>query len=754
MGWQDAPEVVSPSSEKSGWQSAPEVSGNLHPGEAEAIKDAALVAKERGITPDELKTFLYSAGDTALFNAPTYAAALANKKKDQSFTDALNEQRAYVEALQRQNPKSSMAGTGAGFFGGMFVPLGPIAKGGQLAARGAEAIGAGAKGKAIASGAGTGAGFGAVSGVSEKFGTEDFTPGEIAKSTAFGAGAGAVLTPIAEKILASKVSPENAARAEILASQGVPASREMITGVKAPEGAARETATQMAQEAKDILTKKVEGMKTPDVSPFAGAEAFQGAERKAFEAAQEPLAKLDKMPGIIDFGYTVDPVTRQVKPNNPVEYIAPFVSKSIESSKINPNFRELQQNYPAANSALNTLSVELSSMANKGNNLTLEQALVVKKELNKAYNSARTVDDKRAVMAIVDGYRDSIKQAVVDGMFTGNQLPAVVELARADKGWSQFEKMYGSGKGSESSVWNRIKKAMSDERGYVTSNLTPDKAQAAQEIINESILKPRVGPVLYNRLEKAIGAGTPAMDSFNALIRNNMLTVKGDDITKLPDQINKYTSQRALPVTLKAHGADTGNLTSLAPHPSDSAQTAAAKARLTDAQKMAQAIELVNKSAANEAEKQSAFVQVIKQYGPALVGSAFGMPHGAEAIAYGVLGKSAGAVGSGAMGAFESAAQRSGAPKMVMPDTAGQPIPVGKFNVTPRAYLPSLAPPDQEPNYGLPQARASGGRVMTSNDLMAAMERNGKKDVQNTKPLLNSTDDAVAKALEIANQHI
>ena len=63
--------------------------------------------------------------------------------------------------------------------------------------------------------------------------------------------------------------------------------------------------------------------------------------------------------------------------------------------------------------------------------------------------------------------------------------------------------------------------------------------------------------------------------------------------------------------------------------------------------------------------------------------------------------------------------------------------------------------PEEEPGYGLPPvARATGGRVTTSDDLMAAMERAGKKDVQNTKPLLQSTDTAVAKALEIANQHI
>lgn len=742
MGWQDAPEIAPPSNEKSGWQSAPEV-GGMQPGEAQAVKDVALTAKERGMTPDELKTFLYSAGESGLFGAPTYAAAAASMKKGQSFTDALNEQRAYVESLQRQNPKSSMAGTGTGLVGGMFVPLGPLSTAGKLAARGAEAVGAGAKGKAIASGATVGAGVGALSGASEKFGTEDFTPEGIAKSAAFGAGTGAVLTPIAERLLSKKVSPEHAARVEILESQNVPVSREMVTGVKAPEGSARETADLMAKEAKDILAQKVEGMKTPDVSPNVAAEGLQAANRKAFEKAQEPYEAFKNIQGVIDFGG-----------QTPHEYVLPIVQKSLIDAKVNPNFQSLPQNYPKANEALKMLNSQLELAGEKAVGQTLEEAMQVKRELGVLYDGAKG-QDRKALQAVIDGYKNSVNQAVIDGLFTGDKLPAAVELFRSDSSWSKYAKEFGPGKGAESSLWSRIKKDISDDRGFVTNDLTPQKAQAAQALINSNIIHPRLGYALYSKLERTIGAGTPEMESFNALIRNNMLTAKNNEIANLPTQIQKYTAPTALPVTLKAFGASEGRLNTLAPHASDSPATAAAKEKLIDSQKMAQAIDIVSKSSAAEAEKQSAIMQLIKHYGPTLIGGALGLPSGAtEAVLYGLAGTGASGIASGAAGAFGSAAQRAGAPKMVMPQTAGQPIPVGDFNVTPRLYPPAVMPPDQEPNYGLPQARATGGRVTTSGQLMAAMERAGKKDVQSTKPLLQSTDTAVAKALEIANQHI
>jgi hypothetical protein len=744
---------VSPTSEKDDWTS---VSGNAptkefrQPGTKQALSDEAIVAKERGAIPDELKTAMYSAGEMGAFSAPTYVAAKLAQKKDQSFEDALNEQRAYVQALQRQNPKSSMAGSATGLVGSMFVPLGPLGAAGRLAARGAGAMGAGATGKAIASGATIGAGLGAGSGAAEKYGTEEFTPGEIAKSAGIGAVGGGILAPIAERIIGRAVSPADAAKSEILTSQGVTPSKEMITGVRAAEGSPRTTADKMAEEARDILSQKVEGMKTPAVSPNAGAEAVNATRYKSFETGQEPYGKIDQMRGLIDFDFA----KQMGGPQTPHEYIMPYVQKSLANSNVNPNYSVLKQNYPNSNLAMDYLNIQLNSFADKAGGPTLAEAMQAKKELGKLYSGAKG-EDRAALQAIIDGYKTSINQSVIDGLFVGDKLPAAVELFRADKGWSDYRKTFDPGKGAESSIWNRILKSTSDDRGFVTKELTPEKAQAAQALINANIINPRLGPALYAKLERTIGSGTPEMEGFNALIRNNMLTAKNNEMANLPAQIQKYTEPTALPVTLKAFGANDGKLNTLIPHPSDSAATAAAKERILDTQKLGQAIDIINKRPIADDQKQSMIADAVKKYALPLAGAAFGLPHGTEALLYGMVGKGASDVGSGIGSIRGAAAQRAGAPRSVQPETAGSPIPVGKAKMTPVIQnIPGMVPVQEEPNYGLPQARATGGRVTTSGQLMAAMERAGKKDVQNTKPLLQSTDTAVAKALEIANQHI
>jgi hypothetical protein len=722
----------------------------IHPGEKQALSDEAITAKERGTVPDELKTAFYSAGEMGAFSAPTYAAAKLAQKKGQSFEDALNEQRAYVQALQRQNPKSSMAGSATGLVGSMFVPLGPLGAAGRLAARGAGAMGAGATGKAIASGATIGAGLGAGSGAAEKYGTEEFTPGEIAKSAGYGALGGGLLAPVAERIIGKAVAPADAAKSEILTSQGVTPSKEMITGVRAEEGMPRTTADKMAEEARNVLAQKVEGMKTPDVNENATAEAINAARYQAFEKGQEPYGSIDKMRGLIDFDFA----KQMGGPQTPHEYVMPHVQKSLADSNVNPNFNVLKQNYPNANLAMDYLTIQLNSFADKAGGPTLAEAMQAKKELGKLYSGAKG-EDRAALQAIIDGYKTSINQSVIDGLFAGDKLPAAVELFRADKGWSDYRKTFDPGKGAESSLWNRILKSTSDDRGFVTKELTPEKAQAAQALINANIINPRLGPALYAKLERTIGSGTPEMEGFNALIRNNMLIAKNNDIANLPAQIQKYTAPTALPVTLKAFGAKEGQLNSLAPHPSDAAETIAAKQRLVDTQKMAQAIDIISKRPISDDQKQSLITEAVKRYALPLAGAAFGLPHGTEALLYGLVGKSASDVGSGLGSIRATAAQRAGAPRGVQTETAGSPIPVGGRQMTPVIQnVPGMVPVQEEPNYGLPKTRATGGRVTTSNDLIVAMDRAGKKDVQNTKPLLQSTDTAVAKALEIANQHI
>jgi hypothetical protein len=749
MGWQDDA-VVAPEGGKPAWASDAIVSGGSfqQPGEKQALSDEARVAKERGAIPDELKTAFYSAGEMGAFSAPTYAAAKLSQKPGQSFEDALNEQRAYVEALQRQNPKSSLAGSTAGLVGGMFVPLGPVGTAGKLAARGAEAIGAGATGKAIASGSTIGATLGAGSGAAEKYGTEKFTPEEIAKSAGIGAVGGGILAPIAERIIGRAVSPADAAKSEILASQGVAPSKEMITGVRAERGMPRETADIMSEEARNILAQKVEGMKTPDVSPTTAAELIGSSGLATREAAQQPYKTLKGLEGSFNFGE-----------EGASSHVLPFIADRLKSADINPLFKELPKNYPGANAALETLNLHLNDLASRETQPTMAQVMQIKDEISKARGNVRGVDDSKATEAIIRGYKDSVFDAVSKGKYEASpesSLMAGVELARADKGWSQFVKDYQPKAGVESSPIRRILSQFADPNSkYMAKEITPEMTQAAQTEIDKFITHPRVGPSLYNRMERMIGPGTPEMDKFNASIINKMLTAENNEISKLPTQIQRYTTPQALPVTLKAFGAKEGMLNTLAPHATDSAETAAAKQRLLDTQKLGQAIDIISKRPGTPEEKQSMVSAVVKEFALPLAGLAFGLPHGAEAVLYALMGKGASNVGA-SIGSIKGAmAQRAGAPRGVQPETAGSPIPVGRGEMTPVIQnIPGILPPDREPNYGLPQARATGGRVTTSGQLMAAMERAGKKDVQSTKPLLQSTDTAVAKALEIANQHI
>ena len=65
-------------------------------GQDEAEKDQALIAKQAGITPDALKTGLYSAANTAGMNVPSHAvAAYESVSKNKPYWEAYKEQKEY-----------------------------------------------------------------------------------------------------------------------------------------------------------------------------------------------------------------------------------------------------------------------------------------------------------------------------------------------------------------------------------------------------------------------------------------------------------------------------------------------------------------------------------------------------------------------------------------------------------------------------------------------------------------------------------
>ena len=719
-------------------------------GPEQAKADEAVTSKERGLIPDELKAAGYSAGDMALFGGPTYAAALHTSYKENiPFKEALNKQREYEAALSRQNPKSSAVGTGVGLVGGLAVPLGPIGKAGTLAAKGAEYLGAGKLLKSAASGATVGAGTGALSGALNKYGTDEFTPSGVGESALYGAGFGSVIGPVAEKLVGKTVAPADAELTKVLESQGIKPSQEMITGKRAPEGAARSTADEMSAEAKNILEQRRQSLLDQNVGPNAGGEALGAATNASREAAQQPYKTLEGVAGNFDFG-----------DNGATGHVLSSVRDSLKASDVNPTFRD-SKFYPGANAAYDALNLELQNIESKGGQPTFQDMLRVKDEISKARRNATDVDDSKAVEAIIKGYKQSLNQAVSNGMFQGTpqaQLQAGVELARADKGWSDFLKTYQQKGGGEKGAIAQTMKQLQDANSkYMSKDITPEMAQAAQGKINQYVTDPRLGPLYYNRMEKMIGSGTPEMESFNAAIRNNMLTPKNDDISKLPSQLNQYLDPRTLPVTLRAFGADTtGVLNNLEAHTTDSAATTAAKEKLRDLRNMGQAIDTVYKRPVSDEEKAGMISTVLKKYALPAAWFAFNIPHGAEAVMGALAGKGLNAGASGVSSMLEARAQRAGAPKTVGMEGEGYKSPYLPYKVYPHiGNLGAMVPVDEQPGY-TPVARASGGRVggMTSDQLLSAVERAKKKTRANTKPMLGLHDNQVAKALEIANHKI
>lgn len=784
---------VSPKASTDDWSpvttSVPAKGDFQQPGTKQAISDEAIVAKERGAVPDALKTALYSAGQAGAFDVPSYVAAAANIKQkpgqsfEDAYKDALNEQRAYVEALQRQHPTASMIGTGTGFVGGMFTPLGPLGTAGTKAAQLAGRLGAGSFGKAAASGATVGAGFGALSGASEKYGTEEFTPEGIAKSTAAGALTGGTLGPIAEKIVgkfaksaepfidpatgkltdsaiataksafgnrlseadiiamepqlkaayesAKGATPEAATEA-LLQTVGGDKSRALVTGVK-PSEAAAPFAQAAREKAEEAIMTGAEGLAAQAKSPFAAAESFHATER----ARQKPISaaydEATKVSGEFNEDYLTNTITRNVE-------------SALKDAGLRTNFRRAD-NFPAAQNAQAAIRDRLlgKDLPSAGG-FNAPNLVSIRQELNDIYRGAEIgSQDALAVKAIIKGFDNTLKKAGDAGQFSGDAADFFAKQKAANELNRKYKSDFYPDAGPEAAAFRNFMRQYHGETGKrVQDVLSPENAQAAQNKLMQYVMHPDYGPRFYKRLENAIGANTPEMAAINNDIIKNIVNVDLQTLSQrvqpsqqLAKQINDALKPDTLPVVRSALGAN-------------------ADQQIAKLRQYAEAANVINQKQIPEVEKQNRLWKLAKQYGLPALGAVFGAPHGAIGTTLGILGGEIGSATARGFGrASDIAAEKAGAPKFVR-ELTGEGLQTKlpyKVYPLPRD-IGALVPPDTEPSYGLPQGRATGGRVRSHTDLMRAMEDAGKKDTMKTKPLLKSSDTEIAKALEIANQHI
>jgi hypothetical protein len=762
--------------------------------------------------PEELKAGTYSAANAALFNIPSHIVAAGTKYlggDERSYTDVYNEQKAYEEALARQNPYSSAVGTGVGIVGSALVPLG--------------AVGAGARGlKAIGTGAALAGGQSGVASAIEKapqaFSGENKADAwkSIALDTAIGGALGGAMAPIAGKIadkfakmpevvttvtddagntvqkltpqamkavedaFGGRLTPDDiasfqddiirsmkekgisaaAAREALLDKEGVPRSASMVTGIR-PQRGGVEAAQEARELATDATRQKTAGMVDESVGPFAGAEALQKVERKTVGDLKQQYKGLETRPGTFEEGIRTGeaglegarftPGVKGLETYSVADLVFPEIQNILQKEGKVINFQQLTS-YPASSDAMKLLrNTVVSGQMPYGGKEDLRNMFKVYQQMNAIQGKAKG-DDYATLGVIKNGFTNALDRAIEEGLFVGGDgAKAMADLAATNKQWGQYMKDFYAKKGGESRIFNRIMNQMVDpDTGFVSEVLTPEMAQAAQTVINAGLTDKRAGPALYNRLEKVIGRDTPAMEAFRTQIKNNILTPKNNDLSALPKQIDEYLSPALRPVTERAFGAIAG----------DEAATKAARQQMAELRRLSETIKMINaRPKASPDEKEGMMRRAISYFAPSVVGAMAGSMHGpVGAIAGGALTQAASEILRALTARGQLRAEQFGAP-IVRPQGV----------IDPRAYqlfrnVPAMDPTDQESGYQQPQplaplprqGRKKGGRVsaMNGQQLIAALEK-AKREVNNqTKVLLNSSDETVAQALEIANRNI
>jgi hypothetical protein len=721
-------------------------------GERQAVSDEAKIKAAEGIVPEGVKAGAYSAANTALLNVPSHiVAAYTAKKEKRPYAEVYKEQKEYEDALARRNPYASGVGTAAGFVGGLAVPLGPVAtlgrgagalasKAGPLAAKAAESAtiggtlsGAGSyieKGEAdkalrdAAVGVGVGAVAGpAISGIASRLAKKppvvdasgDLTPqATAAVEQAFGRRLDPAdidaLKPFLQDIMGAKGISPAAAKEALLKSQGISPTASMVTGKAAPEGAAK-AAEEANIAAKQKITETGESMAGPRPPESAVAKELYATERSYNDMAKAQYDKTFSHPGHFTEDFA--------------DLVMPQVQKELNSRNLPTDYARLPQ-YTYAPQAMALLR-EVSA-----GNMPLNQPINMRNldQVNKGLNTLwgkSSGEDRIAIQSMKNGFLNSINEGVQNNLFYGNGAQVIADMQKSRDLWSIYKKTF-YGKDPANQVFRRAFEKFKEPDGSMTKFPDAAAAESAQAVINANLLKGNMGAQVYSKLEGALGKDSPGMDAVNRYIKNNAFEV-GDDLKNFSKNMDKFLSPESISLAKKVF----------------------TPAEISQMRRMSEAVRIINARKIPDAEKEGLIVKTLKRVAPAVLGGIVGSVHGIPgSILASLAGESIGAGARGLSKSMQIKAQQAGAP-IVRPEV-NVPVPVRNIS--------GLYPTETETDYRLPPdrtGRASGGRIGSeakAEQLIAAAERAKNNLGKETKSILNTPDEHIARALEIANKHI
>lgn len=758
------------------------------PGEKQFEEDKRIVEQAAGYAPGELKAATYSGLNAFLLNAPSHVvAAYTSYKEGKPYEETFKEQKRYEEALERQYPKSSMAGTAVGIGAGLAVPMGAVGQAGRALQAGTAAKLAGTSAPQIIKSAAPAAAellpaagvAGTMTGVSSALErpVTDIDVGGALKDAAIGAGIGAGaqaaipalskyfskfpdpldaagnLKPEAQKAIeqafgkrmdpdtinsfkdqlaqtfkSKGISPE-AAKEALLVKEGATPTRTMVTGER-PKAAAADIAEKAGVEAEDILGQKATALAgTPPASPTAAAEAIHGAERKLTGQYKNIREGVSQAPGVFK--------------SDAFDVFLPAIEQRMLAEKIPTSFENTNL-FPKAAEAKKFIEegIAAGNLPNSNMPFNMDNVELVRRGLVQFSKEAVSPTDRRAIGIMIDGFDNALNKALVPQMFSGNGRQIIDDLKQSRDIWSKIHKKFYDNKGAGGAEFKRMMKELADRQtGTLSSNLPQGSAEAANFVINASLLNPKVGSSMYSRMETALGANSTEMQAVRDQIRNMVLNT-GGDLSKLPKSIDGFLSQ----------------------NPDVAKKVFDKSGELQDLRRLSESIRLISTSRLPNEQKESKIIGAINRLGSTVGAIAAWNLHSPEA---GVGMYLAGEAGRRTMQAVREGMQRGAEKGAAAPleRRAPEAMRVLEGPVSPVAPVRNLEPmleaDETQPNYQAPTplggraGRKAGGRVGSLSDKLVTAVDRAKKNINNdTKVLLNADDTHVAKALEVANRHI
>ena len=763
--------------------------------QAQALKDRQTIGSMEPSEYEGLKAAAWSAGNMALLNAPSFVSAyLESRKNKTDLKEEVKKQKEYTEALYRQNPKQALAGDVVGFGAGMFVPLGPIAKAGQVAERVVAPLVGSSASKAI--------GLGTTAGTASATASylENMETDKAVRDAVVGFGVGTALQPvigsIAKKLTRTPNMLDDAgnlterARSEIkkldpnikdedilalsehlapiiqkaggvsksgieaarLKEFGVDPTKSMVTGVRPVEAAIPEV-EQRIQAGKEAIGRKADEIIGAPASPTAAAEELQKAQRERFATGEQKFKEALPEEGEFIAGKRkIEENLSQDEKLNKLFYmeqeyglpnlVNESITNAFKAADIPPNL-SATNGFAATQGALDYLTKTLTAGNMPfGSAQSFKNIDAVRRGINRFFNGASS-EDARALRAVMEGYLGGVQKAIDQKLYTGDDA-ALRNLKDAVGYWKKFrEDFFEPAGGGGAALREVLGKMIDPATGHVTADLSEGVAMAAQQALGRNILKPGQGQAFYERLETAIGKDNPAMDAVRASIRNEALNTNGD-LTKLSTKIRDLLHPQNIGLAKIVFGGQS--------------DPAGAAKKLAELRRLADAADIINRKAISNEKKNSFIFDSFKRLAPTTLAIVFGSPHGLAAQVAGSMAAEGVAASARGIGQSRAVARElAGAPQVAPTSSFERKTPYVR-------NVPGLYPDlDTESGGEVPPAvartgRATGGRIAhpesIANSLVSMADR-AKKTINNdTEVLLKTPDTHVAQALEIANRQI